>query len=108
MHDGLVQILDDAVVRAVDMDADLGQVSGRPPSKPVSAMVRRPLSRAQVSARTMLGERPDDETAMRTSPGLDWDCKLIGEDVLVAHVVGDRGEQLDVGAQAQHARGRGR
>ena len=24
MHDGLVQVLDDAVVRAVDMDADLG------------------------------------------------------------------------------------
>jgi len=28
MHDGLVQVLDDAVVRAVDMDADLGHGPG--------------------------------------------------------------------------------
>ena len=51
----------------------------------------------------MLGERPDDETAMRTSPGSRLGLKLVGEDVLVRHVVGDRGEQLDVGAEAHHA-----
>src|SRR5262245_46135858 len=48
-------------------------VLAAPPSKPVSAIVRRPCSRAHVSACTMFGERPDDETAMRASPGLDCD-----------------------------------
>ena len=54
--------------------ATSASVLAAPPSKPVSAMVRRPWSRAQVSARTMFGERPEDETAMSTSPGLacDW------------------------------------
>src|SRR5215470_2650670 len=34
MHDGLVQVLDDAIIRAVDMDADLG---GAPGGAPVEA-----------------------------------------------------------------------
>ena len=80
-------------------------VLAAPPSKPVIAIVRRPLSRAQVSACTIFGDRPDDETAMSTSPGRDWDCKLVDEDVLVPDVVSDRGEQLHVGAEAQHLRG---
>ena len=73
MHDGLVQVLDDAVVGAVDMDADLG---GSPSGAPVEAgdgYGSQPRSRAQVSARTIFSERPDEETARSTSPGSDWD-----------------------------------
>ena len=68
VHDGLVQVLDHAVVRAVDVNGHVGHGPGR------AAIVRRPLSRAQVSASTMFRERPEDDTAMSTSPGLAWDC----------------------------------
>ena len=73
MHDGLVQVLDDAVVRAVDMDADLGHGLGGASVEAGNGYSPEPWSRAQVSARTMLGERPDEETARSTSPGPDWD-----------------------------------
>ena len=47
----------------------------------------------------MFAERPDDETAMSTSPGLGLGLELVDEDVLVADVVGYRGEQFDVGGR---------
>src|SRR5512139_2980145 len=54
-------------------------VALRPPEKPVMAMVARPLSRAQASARTMFSELPDEEMVIRTSPGraavLSWWAK---------------------------------
>ena len=53
----------------------------------------------------MFGDRPEDEMAMRTSPGARLRLKLVGEDLLVRQVIGDRGEQLDVGAEAHDARG---
>ena len=52
----------------------------------------------------MFGDRPDEETATRTSPGPSVRLQLELEDVLVAVVVGDRAEDLDVGAQALHPR----
>ena len=71
MHDGLVQVLDDAVVRGVDMDADLGHGPGGASVEAGDGYGPEPL--AQVSARTILGERPDEETARSTSPGPAWD-----------------------------------
>ena len=44
-------------------------VALRPPEKPDMAMVARPLSRAQASARTMFSELPDEEMVISTSPG---------------------------------------
>ena len=62
VHDRLMQVLDDAVVRRCRHGCRRRRsVLASPPSKPVSAIVDRPWSRAHVSARTMFGERPEDE-----------------------------------------------
>ena len=72
MHDGLMQIFDHAVVAAVDMDGNFcnlpsaAAVESRQGDSP-QTIVSRPLQCAR-----MLGDRPDEEMAINTSPGLDW------------------------------------
>ena len=66
-----------------------------PPLNPVIAIVRTPLALAQLIAFTMFGDSPDELIVMRTSPGLARDDKLVAENLVVADVVGDRGDQFD-------------
>ena len=57
MHDHLVQVLDDAIVRAIDMDADLGRCPGVTSIEPgegdrAEVMVAGPGERAHDVGRT--------------------------------------------------------
>ena len=62
-----------AVVRAMDMNGHLSDPPGLTPIETSQRDRTQAMTAAQSSARTMLAERPDEETAMSASPGRDWD-----------------------------------
>ena len=70
----LVQVLDDAVVGAVDMDGDLGRRPGLAAAEAGDRDGAQAVVAGPGEGVHDIGDRPEDETAMSTSPGLAWDC----------------------------------
>ena len=75
-------------------------VRASPPLKPVSAIVCRPLSRAQVQGAHDVGRAARRRHGDQHVAGPGLRLQLVREDLLVGQVVGDRGEHLDVRAEA--------
>ena len=75
-----------------------------PPLNPVMAIVRNPLALAQAIALTMFREFPRrtdrDEHVARSREGRE----LVAENVVIADVVGDRGDQFDGRGQTRNSR----
>src|SRR6266700_7629496 len=104
MHDDLMQVLDDAVVRAVDVNAHLGYGPGGPPVEAgngdgAEPGLTGPGEHANDVGRAARGGNRDEHVS-----GLRLGLKLVDEYALVADVVRYRGEQFHVRAEAQHLR----
>ena len=74
VHAGLVGVLDDSVVVRADVDRHRRQLSRRATGETGERDGLHAVLVAHSRARTMFGERPDDETAISTSPGRASDC----------------------------------
>ena len=104
MHYGLVQVLDDAVVGAVDMNGGVGCRPGCAAVEAgqrdgVQAVAASPLQGADDVGGTAR-RRDCHQHVARSGLGL----QLVGEHIFVPYIVGDRRQQFNVGTQADDTR----
>ena len=105
MHARLVGVLDDAVVVRVHVEADVGDLAGRGAREAGQGDRRHLVGPRPLQGAHHVGRPPrrgdDDEHVTAPRERL----QLVLEDRVVADVVRDGTEDLDVGAQADDARG---
>ena len=82
----------------------MASAAARPPSKPVSAILSSPFAPAQSSARTIFSESPEAENGHQHITGPGCGPELVDEAIFERDVIGDRGHDLHVRAQAHHPR----
>ena len=102
MHQTLMQVFDDAVIIALNMQVDVGQVRRSPAGETGKGndrqrIVFRPLGRADDIFR-IPGRRNGQQYVPRFGQGLE----LIDEHVVVADVVGDGGNHFDIAGKRDH------